>query len=220
MIVNRHALNLKGHLQSDMLLQNRLVPNNMDSLVLSWTQKGFQLMYYGNRPYFQVCIDKAILQHKVKVPPRSSCTLEKVLAMSGIKYMLAHKLTSYYTLVPGHCECQPYINQATTHHDHIDSLLAVWWAVGDWLHRMVASDYNAWCLAGSCRKPCSVRQGRQGLGQCLYYWKMLAPAYQLVSGLPHQYRPQWAEESPGGGLSLVLTVDQIDFYRMDLLEAM
>ena len=72
-----------------------LVSNNVDvRLVLSQTQPGFHLVDYGGK------LDAILEVWKVKVDMSASkqLRLEKVLTMSGAKYLLAHVVTHHHTL--------------------------------------------------------------------------------------------------------------------------
>ena len=86
-------------LHSDMLLQEWLVPNNVNvCLVLScsqphglWWQARISCMHQGGHPG----------GGQVKVIPSEQLHLEKVLTASGAKYPLAHVITRHFTLATG-----------------------------------------------------------------------------------------------------------------------
>ena len=86
-------------LHSDMLLQEWLVPNNVNvCLVLScnqphglWWQARISCMHQGGHPG----------GGQVKVIPSEQLHLEKVLTASGVKYPLAHVVTRHFTLATG-----------------------------------------------------------------------------------------------------------------------
>ena len=86
-------------LHSDMLLQEWLVPNNVNvCLVLScsqphglWWQARISCMHQGGHPG----------GGQVKVIPSEQLHLEKVLTASGAKYPLAHVVTRHFTLATG-----------------------------------------------------------------------------------------------------------------------
>ena len=102
-IVNSQPFDFKGRLHSDMLLQERLVPNNVNvRLVLSRSRPAFHLMDFNRKSSYHVRIEKAILEVcKVKVAASEQLPLEKVLTTSGAKYPLAHVVTRHFTLAAG-----------------------------------------------------------------------------------------------------------------------
>ena len=86
-------------LHSDMLLQEWLVPNNVNVwLVLScsqphglWWQTRISCMHQGGHPGGA----------QVQVVPSEQLHLEKVLTASWVKYPLAHVVTRHFTLAAG-----------------------------------------------------------------------------------------------------------------------
>ena len=102
-ILNSQTFNFKGRLHSDMLLQERLLPNNMNVwLVLSRSRSEFHLMDFAGKSAYHERIEETILEMcKVKVAPCEQLHLEKVLTSSGAKYLLAHVVTRHLTLAAG-----------------------------------------------------------------------------------------------------------------------
>ena len=102
-IVNNQPFAFKGRLHSDMLLQERLLPYNVNvRLVLSRSRPAFHLMDFNGKSSYHVHIEEAILEvHKVKVAASEQLRLEKVLTTSGPKYPLAHVVTRHFTLAAG-----------------------------------------------------------------------------------------------------------------------
>ena len=102
-IVNSQPFDFKGHLHSDMLLQEWLLPNNVNvRLVLSRSRPAFLLMDFNGKSSYHVRIEEAILEvRKVKVAASEQLRLEKVLTTSGAKYPLAHVVTRHFTLAAG-----------------------------------------------------------------------------------------------------------------------
>jgi len=103
MVGDGRRFDLKGRLQVDMLLQERLVPNNVDiRLSLTRTKPAFYLMDFAKNHNCHVRIEEAILEvRKVKVANSEQLRLEKVLASSGAKYPLAHVVTRHFTIGAG-----------------------------------------------------------------------------------------------------------------------
>lgn len=103
MMADSRPFDLKGRLQIDMLLQERLIPNNVDiRLALTRTKPAFYLMDFGVKHECYIRIDEAILEvRKVKVATSEQLRLEKVLASSGAKYPLAHVVTRHFTIGAG-----------------------------------------------------------------------------------------------------------------------
>ena len=102
-ILNSQPFDFKGRLHSDMLLQERLLPNKMNvRLVLSRSRPAFHLMDFGGKSSYHVRIEEAVLEvGKVKVAPSEQLHLEKVLLASGAKCPLAHVVTRHFTLAAG-----------------------------------------------------------------------------------------------------------------------
>ena len=102
-IANGRRFDFKSRLHTDMLLQDRLIPNNVDvRLVLSRTQAPFHLMAFNAKPDYHVRIEQAILEvRKVKVAASEQLRLERVLATSGARYPLTHVVTRHFTLSAG-----------------------------------------------------------------------------------------------------------------------
>ena len=100
---NSQPFDFKRHLHSDMLLQEWLLPNNMNvQLVLSCSRPAFHLMDFGRKSSYHVGIEEAVLEvHKVKVAPSGQLCLEEVLMASGAKYPLEHVVTRHFTLAAG-----------------------------------------------------------------------------------------------------------------------
>ena len=75
MIPNSQPFDFKGRLHSDMLLQEPLLPNNVNvQLVLSHSRPAFHLMDFAGKSAYHVHIEEAFLEvHKVKVAPPNSC---------------------------------------------------------------------------------------------------------------------------------------------------
>ena len=101
--MNSQAFDFKGRLHSDMLLQERLLPNNMNvQLVLLRSRPVFHLMDFGRKSVYHVGIEEPVLEvHKVKVAPSEQLRLEKVLTASGANYPIAHVVTRHFTLPAG-----------------------------------------------------------------------------------------------------------------------
>ena len=102
-IVNSQPFDFKGCLHLDMLLQEWLLPNNVNvRLVLSRSRPAFHLMDFNRKSSYHVHIKEAVLEvRKVKVAASEQLCLEKVLTMSGAKYPLAHVVTRHFTLAAG-----------------------------------------------------------------------------------------------------------------------
>ena len=102
-IVNNQPFDLKGRLHSDMLLQERLLPYNVNVwLVLSRSRPAFHLMDFNGKSSYHVRIEEVILEvYKVKVAASEQLRLEKVPTTSGPKYPLAHVVTRHFTLAAG-----------------------------------------------------------------------------------------------------------------------
>ena len=102
-IVDSRPFDLKGRLHVDMLLQERLLPNNVDiRLSLTRSKPAFHLMDFEGANECHVQIDEAVLEvRKVKVANSEQLRLEKVLATSGGKYPLAHVVTRHFTIAAG-----------------------------------------------------------------------------------------------------------------------
>ena len=98
-ILNSQSFDFKGRLHSDMLLQDQLLPDNLNVwLVLSRSRPAFHLMDFGGESSYHVRIEEAFLDvPKVKVAPSKQLHLEKVLTASGAKYPLAHVVTRQFT---------------------------------------------------------------------------------------------------------------------------
>ena len=102
-IVNSQPFDFQGRLHSDMLLQEQLLPNNMNvRLVLSRSRPAFHLMDFNGKSSYHVRIEEAVLEvRKVKMATSEQLRLEKVLMTSGAKYPLAHVVTRHFTLAAG-----------------------------------------------------------------------------------------------------------------------
>ena len=102
-IVNSQPFDCKGRLHSDMLLQERLLPNNVNvRLVLSRNRPTFHLMDFNGKSSYHVHIEEAVLEvRKVKGAASEQLHLEKVLTTSGAMYPLAHVVTRHFTLAAG-----------------------------------------------------------------------------------------------------------------------
>ena len=102
-IVISQPFDFKGCLHSDMLLQERLLPNNVNiGLVLSRSRPTFHRMDFNGKSSYHVRIQEAVLEvHKVKVAASEQLHLEKVLMTSGTRYPLAHVVTRHFTLAAG-----------------------------------------------------------------------------------------------------------------------
>ena len=102
-IADGRRFDLKGRLHVDMLLQERLLPNNVDvRLSLTRSKPAFHLMDFDGNNECHVQIEEAILEvRKVKVATSEQLRLEKVLATSGAKYPIAHVVTRHYTIASG-----------------------------------------------------------------------------------------------------------------------
>ena len=94
-ILSSQPFDFKGRLHSDMHLQKRLLPNNVNVwLVLSRSRPAFHLMDFAGKSAYHVRIEEAVLEvRKVKVAPSEQLHLEKFLKASGAKYPLAHVVT-------------------------------------------------------------------------------------------------------------------------------
>ena len=102
-ILNSKSFDFKGRLHLDMLLQERLLPNNVNvRLVLSRSRPAFHFMDFAGKSAYHVHIEDAILEvHNVKVAPSEQLLLKKVFTASGAKYPLAHVVTRPFTLAAG-----------------------------------------------------------------------------------------------------------------------
>ena len=102
-IVNSQPFDFQGRLHSDMLLQERLLPNNVNvRLVLSRSRPAFHLMDFNGKSSYHVRIEEAVLEvRKVKVATSEQLRLEKVFMTSRAKYPLAHVVTRHFTLAAG-----------------------------------------------------------------------------------------------------------------------
>ena len=102
-IVSSHPFDFKDCLHSDMFLQERQLPNNVNvQLVLSHSGPAFHLMDFNGKSSYHVRIEKAVLEVcNVKVAVSEQLRLEKVLTMSGARYPLAHVVTRHFTLAAG-----------------------------------------------------------------------------------------------------------------------
>ena len=105
MVKNGRSFELKGRLHIDMLMQERLIPNNVNVRVtLTRSRPQFHLMSFERVPAnCEVHIDEAVLEvHKVKVASSEQIRLEKVLASpGGAKYPVTHVVTHHFTIARG-----------------------------------------------------------------------------------------------------------------------
>ena len=99
-ILNSEPFDFKGRLHLDMLLQVRLLPNNMNvQLVLSRSRPALHLMHFNGKSSYHVRMEEAVLKvGKVKVAAFEHLRLEKVLTASGANYQLAHVVTRHFAL--------------------------------------------------------------------------------------------------------------------------
>ena len=102
-ILNSQPFDFKGRLLSDMLLQEWLLPNNVNvRLVLSCSRPAFHLMDFDRKSAYHVGIEEAVFEVcKVKLAASEQLRLEKVLTASGTKYSLAHVVTRHFSLSTG-----------------------------------------------------------------------------------------------------------------------
>ena len=102
-IINSQPFDFKGRLYSDMLLQERLLLNNVNAwLVMSRSRPAFYLMDFNGKSSYHVHIKEADLEvRKVMVAASEQLRPEKVLTMSRAKYVLAHVATRHFTLAAG-----------------------------------------------------------------------------------------------------------------------
>ena len=99
-ILNSQPFDFKGRLHSDMLWQERLLPNNVNvGLVLSCSRPAFHLMDFNGKSSYHVGFEEAVLEvPKVKVAASEQLRLEKFLTTSGAKYPLTNVVTRHFTL--------------------------------------------------------------------------------------------------------------------------
>ena len=102
-ILYSQPFDFKGHLHSNTILQERLLPNNVNVLlVLSRNGPAFHLKDSVRKSAYHVRIEDAVFEVcKVEVPPIEQLRLEKALTASGAKYPLAHVVARHFTLAAG-----------------------------------------------------------------------------------------------------------------------
>lgn len=104
MISNSRSFDLKGRLHIDMLLQERLLPNNLSvKITLVRAEPQFTLMSFETTVGgYDIIIEDAVLEaRKVRLAADEQLRLEKVLGGSGAKYPITHAVTRHFTIPSG-----------------------------------------------------------------------------------------------------------------------
>ena len=104
MISNSRSFDLKGRLHIDMLLQERLLPNNLAvKITLVRAEPQFSLMSFETTVNgYDIVIEEAVLEaRKVRLAAEEQMRLEKVLAGPGAKYPITHAVTRHFTISSG-----------------------------------------------------------------------------------------------------------------------
>ena len=194
-------------LHSDMLLQEWLVPNNVNVwLVLScsqphglWWQARISCMHQGGHPGGA----------QVKVIPSEQLHLEKVLTASGAKYPLAHVVTRHCTLAAGVSMADMdslFTGQIST--KVLISLVSNEAFVSTWqknTFNFAHTELNSACLVVNGR-PLPAQPGQPDFMQGLY-----AETYHALLKFSGMYPSYWSN-----GMSVEHFVDGIMLLSWDL----
>ena len=103
-IANSRSFDLKGRLHVDMMMQERLVPNNVTvKVTLVRADPQFSIMNFeSGTGGCNIVIEDAVLEaRKVRLVADEQLRVEKVLAGSGAKYPITHVITRHFTVSSG-----------------------------------------------------------------------------------------------------------------------
>ncbi len=103
LIAGSRLLQLKVRPQVDMIMQERLIPNQVSCrLKFHLAQEAFSLMCFEDNPNYKIRLESATLEvRRCKLANEQQLSLERVLSTQGAVYPIARVETKHFTLPAG-----------------------------------------------------------------------------------------------------------------------